>query len=101
MWDHCEESVPMSTYSVAFVVSDFVSLKSGSWRRSYNGRSFRVWSRDNVLTKTKFASDIGQKIMDYFEKFLESNYPLPKQDIVILPHLVESLSENWGLAMYR
>lgn len=76
LWDEFEESVPMSTYLLAFVVSDFKNMT--------NGR-FSVWARPEALESARYALEIGPKILDFFEKYFRIPYPLPKIDMIALP----------------
>lgn len=48
-----------------------------------------------------FASEIGPKALEYFEKFFNIPYPLPKQDMVAIPDFSAGAMENWGLVTYR
>ena len=76
VWDHYQKSVPMSTYLVAFVVSDFefeLSPPTG------NNVEFRIWSRQNALDQVEYAKSIGAKMLKYFEDYFNVPYPLPKQ----------------------
>jgi aminopeptidase N len=78
VWDHFEESVPMSTYLVAFVVSDFeyeLSPPTG------NNIRFRIWARKNALDQIAYSKSIGAKMLKYFEDYFDTPYPLPKQVI--------------------
>lgn len=76
VWDVYEESVPISTYLVAFVVSDFVNKTSGN---------FAVWTRADTIKSADYALQIGPKILQYFEEFFYIKYPLPKMDMIALP----------------
>ncbi|KAK4880997.1 hypothetical protein RN001_004316 [Aquatica leii] len=91
-WDYYEESVPMSTYLVAFVVSDFVSLHNGN---------FSVWVRKDAQAQAKYSLDAGPKILKYFEDFFQIKFPLPKLDMIALPDFAAGAMENWGLVTYR
>lgn len=76
IWDEFEESVPMSTYLVAFVVCDFKSLSNGS---------FSVWTRPDALESARYALEVGPKILSFFENYFNLTYPLPKLDMIALP----------------
>uniref|UniRef100_A0A146LYB5 Aminopeptidase n=3 Tax=Lygus hesperus TaxID=30085 RepID=A0A146LYB5_LYGHE len=92
MWDHFRESVPMSTYLVAFTVSDF---------EHWSDRSFKVWARSQAIDQAKYALKIGPKILKHFEEYFGIAYPLPKMDMIALPDFAAGAMENWGLITYR
>ncbi|XP_048524081.1 aminopeptidase N [Dendroctonus ponderosae] len=92
VWDQFEESLPMSTYLVAFVVSDFQNISKGS---------FSVWARPSALSQARFALEIAPLIFKYYEKFFGIEYPLPKVDLVAIPDFSAGAMENWGLITCR
>lgn len=92
VWDIYQQSVPMSTYLVAFVVCDFVHLSSGN---------FAVWARSDAISSARYALDVGPKILKYLEQFFDIKYPLPKMDMIALPDFSAGAMENWGLITYR
>lgn len=70
-----KQSVRMSTYLVAFVVSDFVSKKSSL------SSDFAVYTYNPEinLPKTEYALTVGPKLLDYYAKnYFKIPYPLPK-----------------------
>lgn len=93
VWDHFEESVPMSTYLVAFTVSDFKQLSDSSF--------FSVWAREEALQQARYSLDIGPKILKHYEKYFQIKFPLPKIDMIALPDFAAGAMENWGLITYR
>ncbi|CAH0395173.1 unnamed protein product [Bemisia tabaci] len=99
--DRFAESLPMSTYLVAFVVSDFAHDEIV---RSKSGVEIRVWARPNHVERnlTKFASNYAPKVLDYFEKYFDMKYPLPKLDMVAIPprYFPVGGMENWGLVTF-
>lgn len=76
VWDEYAESVPMSTYLLAFAVTDFKSL---------GAESFRVWTRPDALRSAEYSLEIGPKILKCYEEFFGIPYPLPKVDMIALP----------------
>ncbi|XP_058813856.1 aminopeptidase N [Topomyia yanbarensis] len=92
MWDVYQQSVPMSTYLVAFVVCDFVNLSSNN---------FAVWARSDAISSARYALDVGPQILKYLEQFFDIKYPLPKMDMIALPDFSAGAMENWGLITYR
>nr|XP_018914606.1 PREDICTED: aminopeptidase Q-like [Bemisia tabaci] len=91
----------MSTYLVAFVVSDFAHDEIV---RSKSGIEIRVWARPNHVERnlTKFASNYAPKVLDYLEKYFDMKYPLPKLDMVAIPprYFPVGGMENWGLVTF-
>eukprot|EP00092_Neocalanus_flemingeri_P026889 GFUD01029145.1.p1 GENE.GFUD01029145.1~~GFUD01029145.1.p1 ORF type:complete len:1053 (+),score=224.11 GFUD01029145.1:199-3357(+) len=98
VWDIYQDSLKMSTYLVAFVVSDFVYRKSEPME---NGVEFRIWSREGAVNQTEWASVIGPQILHYYEDYFNTSFPLPKQDMIAIPDFSAGAMENWGLITYR
>ncbi|KAK0093218.1 hypothetical protein PV326_014028 [Microctonus aethiopoides] len=92
-WDYYMESERMSSYLVAFIVSDFAYL-------SNENENFKVWSRPNAIEFAKNALDIGQKALRFLEKYTGINYPLPKMDFAAIPDFAAGAMENWGLVTF-
>lgn len=97
MWDHFNTSVPMSTYLVAFLVSDFSSNKV----TTQNGVLYRTWAREAAMDQANYSLGIGSKVLTFFEDYFNIPYPLPKQDMVAIPDFAAGAMENWGLITYR
>ncbi|CAH1985341.1 unnamed protein product [Acanthoscelides obtectus] len=97
-WDRFDTSVPMSTYLVAYIVSD-LDYKTAD--KSSNNVTFRIWARKDALSQVEFAKEVGPKALEYYEKFFDVKYPLPKQDMVAIPDFSAGAMENWGLITYR
>lgn len=92
IWDVYEESIPMSTYLLAFVVSDFEFLQNDN---------FRVWARHEASPQAKLSLEVGPKILKFFEDYFQIDFPLPKVDMIALPDFAAGAMENWGLITYR
>lgn len=95
IWDVYEESVPMSTYLVAFVVADkeFKSLGEKS--------SFEVWSKPSTIDQAEYALNFGKEVLGLFEEKFNEKYTLKKMDMVAIPDFAAGAMENWGLVTYR
>ncbi|KOB51898.1 Protease m1 zinc metalloprotease, partial [Operophtera brumata] len=76
IWDHYAESLPMSTYLVAFTVTDFHNMSTNN---------FSVWARKEALPSAAFALEIGPKILKFLEEYYKIKFPLPKIDMIALP----------------
>ncbi|XP_041970212.1 aminopeptidase N [Aricia agestis] len=91
-WDHYAESLPMSTYLVAFVVTDFGNITDNN---------FAVWARKEALSSASYALEIGPKILQFLEDYYKIKFPLPKIDMIALPDFKAGAMENWGLLTFR
>lgn len=80
--DVYQDSLKMSTYLLAFVVSDFTYRTSPP---QPNGVEFRIWSRKSAANQTVWASEIGPVILAYYEQYFNTSFPLPKQDMIAIP----------------
>jgi puromycin-sensitive aminopeptidase len=87
----------MSTYLVAFIVGDFESIEG--------------ITRDNVLVRVfvtpgkkhqaKFALDTAIKVLEFYNKYFDIQYPLPVMDLIAIPDFSHGAMENWGAVTYR
>ncbi|KAL9985906.1 hypothetical protein ACROYT_G008359 [Oculina patagonica] len=95
--DHFQRSVDMSTYLVAFVISDFASIS----KQTARGVKVSVWAPPEQIEQGRFALDVGVKVLEYYEEIFKVDYPLPKQDLIAIPDFAAGAMENWGLITYR
>lgn len=95
--DTFETSVIMSTYLVAYCVSDFeykeVSMKDDV--------TFRIYARREAMNQVDYAADIGPKVLKFYEDYFQIKFPLPKIDMIAVPDFAAGAMENWGLITYR
>ncbi|KAL1123098.1 hypothetical protein AAG570_002186 [Ranatra chinensis] len=89
---------PMATYLACFIVCDFDRLESGA---TASGTPITVYARQGQADNMKFARDLAVKAMDYYTKYFEIDYPLPKLDLIAIPDFVSGAMENWGLITFR
>lgn len=90
--DIYKESIPMSTYLVAFVICDFKNISSGN---------FTVWARADAIQSARFALTVGTRVLKFFESFFNLPYPLQKTDMLALPDFSSGAMENFGLITFR
>lgn len=93
-----ETSPRMSTYLLAFVVGDLqrktAQTKSGVEVNVYATVAQPVASLDFALTS-------AVEIIEFYDDYYGTPYPLPKSDHVALPDFSSGAMENWGLVTYR
>ncbi|XP_017058643.1 aminopeptidase N [Drosophila ficusphila] len=87
---------PISTYLVAFVISDFESISE-----TYRGVTQSVYSSPTSQEKGQNALKNAVRTIAAFEDYFGINYPLPKLDHVALKKNHGAAMENWGLITYK
>lgn len=92
VWDQFAETLPMSTYLVAYAISDFDHISDGN---------FSVWARKDAIQSASYALSVGPKILKFLEEYFDLPFPLPKIDMIALPDFQAGAMENWGLITYR
>jgi aminopeptidase N len=97
-----QESVPMSTYLVAWSLNKFKSVEAVV--RSPDGQHstlIRVWGRPSSLSQLDFALSVATYALPFYEDLFGIRYPLPKQDLVAVPNFEAGAMENWGMITFR
>uniref|UniRef100_A0A3P9M0M0 Aminopeptidase n=1 Tax=Oryzias latipes TaxID=8090 RepID=A0A3P9M0M0_ORYLA len=95
--DHFDTTVRMSTYLVAYIVSDFQSVS----RTTQHGVKISIYAVPEKINQTAFALDAAVKLLDFYDDYFDIPYPLPKQDLAAIPDFQSGAMENWGLTTYR
>ncbi|KAI5150606.1 puromycin-sensitive aminopeptidase [Enteropsectra breve] len=112
---HFEKTVKMSTYIVAWVIgdldyievvlnkerSDNESNDSSAKKLKENTMPIRVYAHKDEIELGRFSLDCAERCIQFFEKYFEIDYPLPKLDMVAIPSFAMGAMENWGLITYR
>jgi len=92
-----EDTPPMSTYLLAFVVGKLESQES----TTKDGILVRAWATPDQAKFTAFALDVAVKSLEFYHDYFEVAYPLAKCDVVALPDFAAGAMENWGLLTFR
>ncbi|XP_053692528.1 membrane alanyl aminopeptidase-like [Sabethes cyaneus] len=89
-----ERTPVMSTYLLAFVVSDF---------QSRGDERHEVYARPNALDETDFAVEAGGKILTALGTHIGIDYyeHMPEMKQFAIPDFAAGAMENWGLVTYR
>lgn len=87
----------MSTYLVAYIVSDFEKIEDQTSR----GINVTVWTQPNQTDLGLFGVKVGADVLDFYEKTYGINYPLKNMDMIAIPDFAAGAMENWGLVTYR
>lgn len=95
--DHFDTTVKMSTYLVAYIVCDFLSVS----RTTQHGVKISVYAVPEKIDQASFALDAAVKLLDFYDDYFDIPYPLPKQDLAAIPDFQSGAMENWGLTTYR
>ncbi|KAJ0019205.1 hypothetical protein NQD34_006774 [Periophthalmus magnuspinnatus] len=95
--DHFDTTVKMSTYLVAYIVCDFLSV-SGT---TQHGVEISIYAVPEKINQTAFALSAAIKLLDFYDDYFDIPYSLPKQDLAAIPDFQSGAMENWGLTTYR
>lgn len=93
-----EDTPPMQTYLLAFLVSAFKFV-------SNNDTSIeqRIFAKPQSIDdgEADYAAEISDGILKKFEELLKVPYPLPKLDHVAITQFPSGAMENFGFISYR
>ena len=93
--DTFQSTVKMSTYLVAFLVSDF------GYTENEDESNFKILHDKAKKGQANLAADYAPKIVHFYEDYFNVSYPLPKMDIVAVPEpFGPGAMENWGLITF-
>uniref|UniRef100_A0A7M4EDQ9 Aminopeptidase n=1 Tax=Crocodylus porosus TaxID=8502 RepID=A0A7M4EDQ9_CROPO len=92
-----EKSVPMSTYLVCFAVHQFSFIE----KISASGKPLRIYAQPQQIHTAEYAANVTKVVFDFFERYFNMSYSLPKLDKIAIPDFGTGAMENWGLITYR
>lgn len=76
-------SVKMSTYLVAYSVSDFEYKEAKVDTK--DDVVFRIYARRDAMTQVDYAAEVGPKVLRFYEEYFKIKFPLPKIDMIAIP----------------
>ncbi|XP_059917020.1 alanyl (membrane) aminopeptidase-like b [Gadus macrocephalus] len=90
----------MSTYLLAFSVSEFPYTENP--KPNVNGVKIKTYARKELIEAghAVYATNIADKLLNYYVKLFNITYPLQKLDQFVVPEHRAAAMENWGLIMY-
>lgn len=88
----------MSSYLLAFVVSDFQSI-SNEDSKNPGETTHRVWVRPDSLEKARWSLKNSVKTLDALEQYTGFSYEFAELQSVGVPRMGGAM-ENWGLVIY-
>ena len=91
------ETPIMSTYLLAFIVGNLVSVEA----RADSGTTVGVWTTPGKESQAAFALETSVKLLGYFNEYFGIPYPLAKLDHIAIPDFAAGAMENWGIVTYR
>lgn len=110
----------MSTYIVAYVVSEFehisedVKIPSFSETKSDVGAGdhladisgsrtvkISVYFEPGLRHTAPFALDVAKVVLPFYSRLYRIAYPLPKLDLIAIPDFAAGAMENFGLVTFR
>lgn len=95
MYEEFKTTPRMSTYLLAFVVSDLRIRENAA-------KTFSVIARTEAYTQTEYAQNVGPKILAKLEDYFNNKYTnyMEKMEMVALPDFNFGAMENWGLILF-
>lgn len=94
--DRYKETVRMSTYLAAFVVSDFDYAEKGNQK---------VYARPQAIKEGlgDYALQAGIDVLEFLAEYLHYPYTASKMDQIAFPddYFAAGAMENWGLVTYK
>ena len=93
-----EPTPMMSTYLLAFVISDLKSITNED-EKAAEDTLHRIWVRPDSLTKAPIALTNSVDVLKALGQYTGFKYELPKVDSAGIPNKGGAM-ENWGMVTY-
>jgi aminopeptidase N len=99
--DTYNKTEPLSTYLVAFIVSDYTNATADP--TLFPGKPVIVWGPKPMMDMGAgvYAAEVSAKILAFLETYLVTDSKLLKMDKISLAKFGAGAMENWGLNSYR
>lgn len=94
VWTRFRKTPVMSTYLVAFVVSDYVRVPNADG-------TVNVWTRPELTPYSKLAQNVAERARQLLTCYTNSTDRMPKIDNFAIRKLSSGAMENWGLIIYK
>jgi puromycin-sensitive aminopeptidase len=91
------DTIPMSTYLVAFAVGEFEATEP-EW---VGPTPLRVWCAPGKRPLAAFGQQIGAFSLRFFEHYYDRPYPGDKLDLLAIPDFAAGAMENLGAITFR
>jgi puromycin-sensitive aminopeptidase len=91
------DTIPMSTYLVAFVVGELEATEPTRVGRA----PLRVWCTPGKRHLARFGQEIGTFSLRFFEEYYGRPYPGDKLDLLAIPDFAAGAMENFGAITFR
>ncbi|MCE7883907.1 MAG: M1 family peptidase [Actinobacteria bacterium ATB1] len=91
------ETIPMSTYLVAFVVGEL----DATGPVDVEGTPLRVVHVPGKAHLTEFALEVGEHALRFFADYYGIPYPADKLDLLAIPDFAAGAMENLGCVTFR
>lgn len=90
-----EKTPKMSTYLLAFVISEFENVTN-------EAQNFSIYARPPTLEQASLVTNYSKAILGAMENFIEVPFAISKLDQVAVPKFAFGINgmEHWGLITY-
>lgn len=95
------QSELMSVYLTEFIVCNFEVADSVKLVNGDKNTTLTVYMARGRKEYGQFAFETAKKITEFYVKYFDVEYPLPKLDLVAIPEYPTGATEHWGIITFR